>query len=379
MIIVETPTKKIKADVVKSVHDRYHLIDIDYSDSFALKELVENNNILSISDVDIPIYSQLEKHDDYEDFLNVIPDTNLWNIVNSLSDLCELNEKKKISFAWRTPRNYILDSLIERLVDNGHTIICSGGNEDLPVLDMSPVAVDGVIRVGGGKYKENYHNWIDMYDCIIGTEPCADRATLMVAEKYPNMRFLRELDFYSDSKVRAAAWPRSTTQGGSMYQKYLFEPIPNLLYCSGEHIVPMRPGEQFTISTGSIPLLDLEWFEDIDLEPGMNIRGMMIDERCGYIHGTFKYKRNMAHRMVIKLLDQTFEYHMISFEADNVVSMDDAIAQYFDHDYDKPPFTIRTHGIAMRSVVKLLEPGDAYIRTYNLNDTHLYRGPYESD
>ena len=48
--------------------------------------------------------------------------------------------------------NYIVDYPIEQLLKAGHLVVCAGGNKDLPVIDISPVAVDGVIRVGGNKH-----------------------------------------------------------------------------------------------------------------------------------------------------------------------------------------------------------------------------------
>jgi hypothetical protein len=54
--------------------------------------------------------------------------------------------------------------------------------------------------------------------------------------------------------------------------------------------------------------------------------------------------------------------------------MEEVKEKYFNRPYDAPPFTMREYWVPMARPVKLLEPGDPFIRTYNLNDYHLYRG-----
>ena len=70
-------------------------------------------------------------------------------------------------------RNYIVDYRINKLIEAGNMVVCAGGNSDLPVHDISPVAVDGVVRVGGNKHNGYYQNWIDIYDVTVSNESTA--------------------------------------------------------------------------------------------------------------------------------------------------------------------------------------------------------------
>ena len=65
---------------------------------------------------------------------------------------------------------------------------------------------------------------------------------------------------------------------------------------------------------------------------------------------------------------------MISCDADNKLTYEDVKNKYYNRSYDAPPFTMREYWVSWQDPVKLLESGDPFIRTYNLNDLHLYRG-----
>jgi hypothetical protein len=102
-------------------------------------------------------------------------------------------------------------------------------------------------------------------------------------------------------------------------------------------------------------------------------RGITFDPNVGWLYGTFKYKEAMFHKILADINGQLFEYHIISCDADSKPSYDEVKQTYFDRPYDAPPFTLREYWVPMARPVKLLEPGDPFIRTYNLNDLHLYR------
>ena len=102
-------------------------------------------------------------------------------------------------------------------------------------------------------------------------------------------------------------------------------------------------------------------------------RGITFDPNVGWLYGTFKYKEAMFHKILADINGQLFEYHIISCDADSKPSYDEVKQTYFNRPYDAPPFTLREYWVPMARPVKLLEPGDPFIRTYNLNDLHLYR------
>ena len=69
--------------------------------------------------------------------------------------------------------------------------------------DISPVAVDGVIRVGGNKHNGYYQNWIDIYDVTDPNEPNSNKAVHTVCTKmvHKQLELDYELGYYSDSSV----------------------------------------------------------------------------------------------------------------------------------------------------------------------------------
>jgi hypothetical protein len=81
----------------------------------------------------------------------------------------------------------------------------------------------------------------------------------------------------------------------------------------------------------------------------------------------------MFHRFQADINGQLFEYHIVSCDAENKLTYQDTKEKYFNMPYDAPPFTMREYWVPMARPIKLLEPGDPFIRTYNLNDLHLYR------
>ena len=102
-------------------------------------------------------------------------------------------------------------------------------------------------------------------------------------------------------------------------------------------------------------------------------RGITFDPDVGWLYGTFKYKEDMFHRILADINGQLFEYHIISCDADNKLNYEECKEKYYNREYNMPPFNIREYWVPMSRPVKLLEPGDPFIRTYNLNDLHLYR------
>ena len=308
-------------------------------------------------------------------YTTVSPEDTLAPLLEKL-DLLAAQEPKILCFSWQMDRNYIVDYRIEQLLKAGHLVVCAGGNKDLPVIDISPVAVDGVVRVGGNKHDGYYQNWIDIYDVTDPSEPNSNKAVHNICTKmvHKQLELDYELGYYSDSSVRNAPWPLRLAQTPSNKPKYYeFNPVSNLRYCAGEHLIPVRPGDQVSVLYGGVQLEDYVDARYVDMDVDMP-RGITFDINSGWLYGTFKFKTNMFHRFQADINGQLFEYHMISCDADNKLTYEDVKHKYYNRPYDAPPFTMREYWVPMARPVKLLEPGDPFIRTYNLNDLHLYRG-----
>jgi hypothetical protein len=366
-------TSSFPVDIIQSFRHDTYLIDCNITEYDTIGYITDNYSVVSMASNEdcayIDVYERLTAP-----YTAVLTEDTLAPLIEKL-DLLEGLPAQILCFSWQMDRNYIVDYRIEQLLKAGNLVVCAGGNHDLPVLDISPVGVDGVIRVGGGKYNGYYQNWIDVYDVTLPNQPNSNEAVHTVCELMLDKELELEytLDYYSDSSIRNAPWPLRLAQTPSNEPKqYEFNPVSNLRYCAGEHLLPVRPGDHVSILYGGI---ELENFTDPSaITMGTDLpRGLTFDLGSGWLYGTFKFKTDMFHRFVAEINGQLFEYHMISCDADNKLSYEDVKHVYYNRPYNAPPFTMREYWVPMARPVKLLEPGDPFIRTYNLNDLHLYR------
>lgn len=360
-------------EIIQSFKHNTYLIDCELSEYDRINNIVSNYSVLSMqSNEDCAYIDVYERHT--TSYTTVFAEDTLAPLIEKL-DLLEALKPQILCFSWQMDRNYIVDYRIQKLIEAGNMVICAGGNQDLPVHDISPVAVDGVVKVGGNKLNGHYQNWIDIYDITVPNEPNSNKAVHTVCELMANkeLELDYELGYYSDSSIRSAPWPLRLAQTPSNKTKYYeFNPISNLRYCAGEHLIPVRPGDQVSMLYGGTELENFVDARYVDLDVELP-RGITFDLQSGWLYGTFKFKQDMFHRFQVDLNGQLFEYHMISCDADNKPSYEDVKHKYFNRPYDAPPFTMREYWVPMARPVKLLEPGDPFIRTYNLNDYHLYR------
>lgn len=360
-------------EIIQTFKHNTYLIDLKLADYEIINQLTSDYDILSMqSNTDMPYIDVYEAHT--TSYTNIQIEDTLASMIEKL-DLLTLSEPHIVCFSWTTDRNYILDYRIEKLLEAGFLVVCGGGNADLPVTDVSPVAVDGVIRVGGSKYKGHYQNWIDVYDVTVPDVPNSHEAAHVVCELMVDKKL--ELDytlgFYSDSSIRSAPWPLRLSQTPNTAIKYYeFLPVSNLRYFSGEHLLPVRPGDTVSVLYGGTPLSDFVRPNDIELDTELP-RGCTFNTESGWLYGTFKFKVPMFHRFLADINGQLFEYHIISADADAKPDFEECKQKYLNQPYDAPPFTLREYWVPMARPIKLLEPGDPFIRTYNLNDLHLYR------
>lgn len=366
-------TDNLPVDVIKVLHHNTYLLDVQLNEYELINQITSNFDVVSMQSNNdcayIDVYERLTTS-----YTVLQAEDKLVHLIEKL-DLLAFTEPQIICISWQMDRNYIVDYRINRLLEAGHKVVCAGGNQDLPVLDISPVAVDGVIRVGGNKHNGKYQNWIDLYDITVPDINCSNEAAHRVCEIMTNKELELEykLDFYSESHIRSAPWPLRLAQTPSSNHKvYEFNPVSNLRYIAGEHLLPSRPGDVTSVLSGSTPLENFVGVDNIELDSNMP-RGITFDPNVGWLYGTFKYKEAMFHKILADINGQLFEYHIISCDADSKPSYDEVKQTYFNRPYDAPPFTLREYWVPMARPVKLLEPGDPFIRTYNLNDLHLYR------
>lgn len=377
MIIVqfvdEINTSKLPVDIIQTFRHNTYLLDCQLNEYDFIRYITNNFSVLSIqSNNDCAYIDVYERHT--TSYTTVLAEDTLAPIIEKI-DLLEAQEPQIICFSWQMDRNYILDYRIEKLIESGHLVVCAGGNKDLPVIDISPVAVDGVIRVGGNLYEGHYQNWLDIYDVIVPDVPNSNEAVHVVCEKMvaKELEIDCKLGFYSESHIRSAPWPLRLAQTPSKSTNYYeFSPVSNLRYIAGEHLLPVKQGDIASVLSASVPLRSFVDPSYMDLEDTLP-RGINFDPNVGWLYGTFKYKEDMFHRILADLNGQLFEYHIISCDADNKLTYEECKQKYFNRNYDMPPFNIREYWVPMSRPVKLLEPGDPFIRTYNLNDLHLYR------
>ena len=377
MIIVQfvdpIDTSKLPVDVIQSFKYNTFLLDCQINEYDFINSLTSDFSIYSMqSNNDCAYIDVYERHT--TSYTTILPEDTLAPLIEKL-DLLQAQEPQIVCISWQMDRNYIVDYRIEQLIKAGHKVVCAGGNKDLPVMDISPTAVDGVIRTGGNLHNGYFQNWIDLYDITVPNEPDSNKAVHTVCElmSQKQLELSYELGFYSESHVRSAPWPLRLAQTPSNSTKYYeFMPVSNLRYIAGEHLLPVRPGDKTSVLSASIPLSSFIEPQLMDLEDTLP-RGITFDPSVGWLYGTFKYKEDMFHRILADINGQLFEYHIISCDADNKPSYEECKEKYFNRKYDMPPFNIREYWVPMSRPVKLLEPGDPFIRTYNLNDLHLYR------
>jgi hypothetical protein len=361
-------------EIIQSFKHETYLIDLKLTDYNTINYITSNYDVLSMqSNTDMSYIDVYDAHT--TSYTNVTTEDTLAPLIEKL-DLLSMADPHIVCFSWTTDRNYILDYRVKKLLEAGFLVVCGGGNADLPIIDVSPVAVDGVIRVGGYKYEGHYQNWIDIYDVTVPNVPNCHKAAHIVCELMINksLELDYSLGFYSDSSIRSAPWPRRLAQTPNTSIKYYeFLPVSNLRYFSGEHLLPVREGDKVSVLYGGVPLEDFTRPDDIDLGPSLP-RGCTFNIESGWLYGTFKFKVSMFHRFLADINGQLFEYHIISADADTKPDFAECKQRYLNQPYDAPPFTIREYWVPMARPIKLLEPGDPFIRTYNLNDYHLYRG-----
>ena len=366
-------TDNLPVDVIKVLHHNTYLLDVQLNEYDLINQITSNFNVVSMQSNNdcayIDVYERLTAS-----YTVLQAEDKLVHLIEKL-DLLAITEPQIICISWQMDRNYIVDFRINELLKVGHKVVCAGGNQDLPVLDISPVAVDGVIRVGGNKHNGKYQNWIDLYDITVPDINCSNEAVHRVCEILTNKELELEykLDFYSESHIRSAPWPLRLAQTPSSNHKvYEFNPVSNLRYIAGEHLLPSRPGDTVSVLSGSTLLEHFAGADNIELSTELP-RGITFDPNVGWLYGTFKYKNAMFHTILADINGQLFEYHIFSCDADSKPSYEEVKHTYFNRPYDAPPFTLREYWVPMARPVKLLEPGDPFIRTYNLNDLHLYR------
>lgn len=378
MLVVQHNTQNInlpekyRSLLVESV-DNLFCFDTTLQDYDFVRFLNSTNLVTNMSSDILTYLSYYE--DQSPNYISVPKFDSLFSLCKFLISLLT-SDTKVICFSWQIPRNYILDSVVTILLENGFTVICSGGNSDLPVLDLSPVAVDGVIRVGGSFHKGHYANWLDCYDYIVEGMNDSNLAAHYISDQLATGNRINvdyRLDFYSENFVRSAPWAmRLCTEKLQLTKYYEFIPVSNLRYLAGEQLLPVKKGDTVSILSGSTSLTEFSKYQDISCSNELP-RGINFDLEHGWLYGTFKYKENMFHRIQADLNGQYFEFHIISCDADNKLSYNECKKLYYTQEYSAPPFSIREYWMPMSKPVKLLEPGDPWIRTYNLNDNHLYR------
>ena len=365
--------KKLPIQVKKAFKHNTYLLDCDLRDYDVINFITSNFPVLTMYDNNDCAYNGV-----YErrtgPYTTIHKADTIEQLLDSIDAICD-SVPGVVCIDWQMDRNYLVDFRISELIRLGNTVVCSGGNDDLPVMDLSPIGVDGVLRVGGGKHNGKFQNWIDIYDITVPEINDTQEATHHVCQKLVENDLELDycLDFYSESHVRSAPWPKRLLQTKEKtIRQYEFLPVSNLRYIAGEHILPSRPGDQVSVLSGSCKLIDFYSVKSIELTNDLP-RGITFNPTVGWLYGTFKYKENMFHRIVADINGVIFEYHIISCDADNKLSYSDVKEPYFNRPYDAPPFTLREYWVPMSKPVKLLEPGDPFIRTYNLNDLHLYR------
>ena len=155
-------TSTLPVEIIQSFKHNTYLLDCDIAEYDTIIQLIDNYPVASMSSNEdcayIDVYERLTSS-----YTTVLVEDTLAPLIEKL-DLLALQEPTILCFSWQMERNYIVDYRIEQLIKAGNIVVCAGGNQDLPVLDISPVGVDGVIRVGGQKHNGYYQNWIDIYD-----------------------------------------------------------------------------------------------------------------------------------------------------------------------------------------------------------------------
>lgn len=375
MILVQfsNQVSNLPCDIIRPLSFNTYLLGCKLQDYNIISEITCNHDVVNMCSADIEILDMY--YAEPQDYIAIEPNSRLDEVLDTIDDV--INQPPTIiCFAWQTPRNYILDRRIELLLSAGHTVVCAGGQSKLPLLDLSPVAVDGVIKVGSND-TTGKTNWYDCYDYIIdGVDDSGDAAHQVSAMLVKNNTIPvdYELTFYSDPTIRSAPWARRVIRPIVPAVKlYEFLPVANLRYIAGEQLLPIKPGDEVSVLYGNSPLADSLPHTEILCTSGESPKGITFDTTNGWLYGTFKYRQNMFHRFQVDLNGQFFEFHIISCDYDNKPSYEECKKKYYNREYSAPPFGIREYWMPMSKPVKLLEPGDPWIRTYNLNDLHLYR------
>lgn len=375
MIVVQLATtlKDNNYKIVKELRNKTYVLDHNLSDYDLMLDITTNNNIVSIDSNDLNIVSSFEPQN--TSCVCIIAKRSLDDVLEAIDDALSI-PPTVICFPWQVPRNYLIDNRVQELIDYGHTVVCAGGQDKLPVIDLSPVGADNTIKVGSCD-STGKTNWIDCYDYIVDNQMDSNIASIEIADKLAENASIDidyRLDFYSDPTVRSASWAKrlvtDTIKNRKMYE---FLPVSNLRYLAGEQLLPVKKGDTVSYLYGNCLLSEFVTSDVIECTNDLP-RGITFDCTTGWLYGTFKYRQNMFHRFQFDINGtHYFEMHIISCDADSKPSYEECKQTYYNRVYDSAPFSIREYWMPMSKPIKLLEPGDPWIRTYNLNDLHLYR------
>ena len=188
-------------EIIQSFKHNTYLIDCEISEYNVISAITSSYSVLSMqSNEDCAYIDVYERHT--TSYTTVSAEDTLAPLIEKL-DLLAVQEPKILCFSWQMDRNYIVDYRIEQLLKAGHMVVCAGGNKALPVIDITPVAVDGVVRVGGNKHDGYYQNWIDIYDVIDPSEPNSNKAVHNICTKmvHKQLELNYELGYYLQHKL----------------------------------------------------------------------------------------------------------------------------------------------------------------------------------
>lgn len=375
MIVIQLSSslKDNNYKIVKELRNNTYVLNYNLSDYDIMLDITSRNDIVSTSSNELDVLSSYSTES--TSCVCVFAKPLLDEVLEAIDDVLNM-PPTVVCFPWQCPRNYIIDNRVQELIEHGHTVVCSGGQDKLPVLDLSPVGADNTLKVGSSD-KTGNTNWIDCYDYIVEDQVDSNVAAVYIADKLANNENINidyRLDFYSDSFIRSASWAKRVVTDDVKNRKlYEFLPVSNLRYLAGEQLLPVKSGDSVSYLYGNCLLSEFVNPDVIDCEAELP-RGINFDINTGWLFGTFKYRQPMFHRFQFDINgSQYFEMHIISCDVDNKPSYEECKEKYFNRVYDSPPFSIREYWMPMSKPIKLLEPGDPWVRTYNLNDLHLYR------
>ena len=148
-------TSTLPVEILQSFKHNTYLIDCEISEYDIIYSITSNYPVLSMQSNEdcayIDVYERLTTS-----YTTVSHEDTLAPLIEKL-DLLEALQPQLLCFSWQMDRNYIIDYRIQKLIEAGNMVVCAGGNQDLPIHDISPIAVDGVVKVGGNKHLSLIH------------------------------------------------------------------------------------------------------------------------------------------------------------------------------------------------------------------------------